>query len=351
MKKIIDLRSDTVTKPTDEMRKAMWSAEVGDDGKRDDPTVNQLQDLATEILSMDASLFVPSGTMGNLISILVHTHPGEELILDNLSHIYNNELAGFARLGGVSVKCLDCINGMMKPEQIRDAMDPGVKHSPKSSLLCLENTHNGSGGIALSTSEVESMASIAREKGIAIHLDGARLFNAAVARGIHISDYSDSVDSVMVCLSKGLSAPVGSILSGSFDFIDRARQTRKLLGGTMRQAGIVAAAGIVALKTMVKRLEEDHYNAMWLGERLSQINCYQQVNPSKFNTNILHVKIDNRIGDLVTIAERLSDSNILVAPERGYLRLVTHRGIDESDLEYILKIFAQIAKEANTMVS
>jgi threonine aldolase len=267
---IIDLRSDTVTIPTDDMRDAMYEAALGDDVYGEDPTVNGLEEIAARMLGKEAALLTVSGTMSNLVAVLTHTSHGEEIILGSGSHIFLNEVGGAAALGGVMVRTVpNAPNGELGRAEIEGAIRGQNIHLPKTSLLCLENTQNVCGGTVLTSAHTSAAAGLAHERGLRVHLDGARIFNAAVALSVPASELARDVDSVCFCLSKGLSAPVGSVLCGSHDFIVSARKWRKMVGGGMRQAGVIAAAGIVALEVMVDRLQEDHDNAQRLARGLA----------------------------------------------------------------------------------
>ncbi len=260
--KVIDLRSDTVTHPTPEMRQAIFEAEVGDDVYREDPTVNRLETIAAKRMGKEAALFTTSGTQSNITAVLTHTRHGNEVILGNEAHIFWYEVGGAAALGGVVMRTLpndSC--GRLNPNDVEQAIRDKNIHYPETTLLCLENTHNRCGGAVLTPDYTNEICELAHAHGLKVHLDGARIFNAAIAIGVPACVLTENVDSVSFCLSKGLSAPVGSLLCGSNDFIERARKFRKMLGGGMRQAGIIAAAGIVAIETMVDRLAEDHANA------------------------------------------------------------------------------------------
>ena len=259
---LIDLRSDTVTKPTSAMRQAMATAEVGDDVYEEDPTVRRLEALGAEMIGKEAALFVPSGTMGNQIAAMTHLNRGDEVILEAESHIFYYEVGGLALLSGAQARPLPGRRGFMEPEQITHAIREENIHFPRTGLLCLENTHNRAGGAVLTPEQTKAMAEAGRQKGIPVHLDGARIFNAAIALGIDVRELTAPVDSVMFCLSKGLGAPVGSILAGSKCFITHARKNRKVLGGGLRQSGVLAAAGLIALEQMVERLAEDHDHAV-----------------------------------------------------------------------------------------
>src|SRR3990170_1113533 len=262
---VIDLRSDTVTQPTEEMRAAMAAAPVGDDVFSEDPTVNALEALAAEMVGKEAAVFVPSGTMGNLIAVMAHTQKGDAIILEGESHTYRFEVGGVAAVAGVLPLPVAGVRGYVPPGTVREAVRGPNIHIAPPRLLCLENTHNRSGGTPFGPQEMDAVTGVARELGLAVHLDGARIFNAAVACGVPAPALTRGVDSVMFCVSKALSAPVGSLVCGSGEFVARARRFRKMVGGGMRQAGVIAAAGIVALRTMVQRLGDDHAAARRLG--------------------------------------------------------------------------------------
>src|SRR2546428_1165098 len=286
MPRIVELRSDTFTLPTESMRAAMAAAEVGDDVWDEDPTIHRLQRRAAEMVGKEASLFVPSGTMGNLCALLSHTQAGEEVILESDCHIFHSEVAGASVVGGLQLRPLESEDGRLQPEQVRGAIRQADIHQPRTRLLRLENTHNRKGGTCLSPSQTAALSAVAHEAGFPVHLDGARVFNAAVAQRVDVRELSGPVDSVMFCLSKGLSAPVGSMLAGSTAFIERARRMRKMLGGGMRQAGVLAAAGLCALNEMVDRLAEDHVNARRLAEGLQGLSGFD-VDLSTVETNMV----------------------------------------------------------------
>ena len=269
---MIDLRSDTVTLPTEEMRNAMATAVVGDDVMGEDPTVNQLEKMAADLAGMEASLFVASGTMGNLVSVLAHCDRGDEVVLGDKSHLYRGEAGGISVLGSVSFKPLqNQEDGTIDINQLFESISPDDFHFSKTKVIALENTQNHCGGAVLLPEYVEKVSNFTNKHGLLLHMDGARIFNAAVYLGLNLSTLLENVDSVSICLSKGLSAPVGSLVCGSEEFISKARRIRKMLGGGMRQAGIIAAAGIIALEKMVDRLSEDHINAKKLAVGLSKI--------------------------------------------------------------------------------
>ncbi|MEQ8159500.1 MAG: low-specificity L-threonine aldolase, partial [Mesotoga sp.] len=267
--KWIDLRSDTVTLPGEEMRAAMANAEVGDDVYGDDPTVNRLEEIAAEVLGKESAVFVPSGTFGNQLSILTHTLRGDEVIIPASNHIIVHEAGASAVIAGVQMRTLDCDDGMPSVDRILKAIRGEDLHYPRTGLICLENAH--SSGRVLPMEYMKEVYSLARERAVPVHLDGARIFNAAVSLGIDAGEIASKADSVMFCLSKGLGAPIGSMLVGTKDFISRARKGRKIMGGAMRQAGIIAAAGIMAIEKMIDRLGEDHENARYLAKKLEEI--------------------------------------------------------------------------------
>ena len=340
--RIVDLRSDTITKPTPEMRRAMADAEVGDDVFGEDPTVARLEALAAERLGKDAGLFVTSGTMGNQVSLMTHTQRGDEIILDENSHIFNYEVASLAVLSAVQARTLLGRQGILDPDDVRKAIRPANIHHPKDTLLCLESTHNRGGGSIYPLETLKALRRVATEHGLAVHLDGARLFNAAVATGIPARDMAAQADSVTFCLSKGLAAPVGSVITGSHAFIDRARRARKMLGGGMRQAGIIAAAGIVALETMVDRLQEDHANARVLGQGLATLPGLE-IDLGTVVTNIVIFTVNRKDLDAPGLAMKLGERGIkcfAVSPER--IRMVTHKDVDRAGILRALEVLKSI---------
>ena len=342
--KFIDLRSDTVTLPTPAMRQAMAQAEVGDDVYGEDPTINRLQELAARLVGKEAGLFVPSGTMSNLTAVLAHCNRGDEVILGNKSHTFLFEGGGISALGGVhSCQIPNQPDGTLALQDIQNAIRSDDIHHPVTRLICLENTHNRCGGVALSRDYTRQVGELARQHNLQLHLDGARLFNAAVSQGISAKELAGPVDSVSICLSKGLSAPVGSVLCGSKEFIQRALRIRKQLGGGMRQAGILAAAGIVALETMVERLAEDHQRATRLAEGLRSLPGLQ-VEPEKPYTNMVFLNLaDSARLNAREIGQRLVDRGIkagVVGLSR--FRLVTHYGIEDADIEQTIAAFGEV---------
>ena len=340
--KKIDLRSDTVTLPTNEMREAMKNADVGDDVYQEDPTVNRLEELAAKKLGKGAALFVTSGTMGNLIAVLTHCQRGDEVILEGDSHIYYYEVGGMSALAGVIPRLIVGNKGIPDTQDIKMALRDENLHYPKTTLICLENSHNRAGGTVISHKLTGEICQLAHQRNIAVHLDGARIFNAAIALDIKPLLLVKDVDSVMFCLSKGLSAPVGSILVGSKEFIQKARKNRKMLGGGMRQAGILAAAGIIAIENMVERLEEDHKNARILGEGLAGIRGIQ-VDLETIQTNMVCFDLNKSNMNTYQFLPKLEEYNILGSPRPPTkVRLVTHYGISENDIYATIKVIKEV---------
>jgi threonine aldolase len=341
---MIDLRSDTVTGPTPAMRKAMAEAEVGDDVYDEDPTINSLQDLAAACMGKEAGLFVTSGTMGNLTAILTHCTRGDEVIMGHLAHTFLFEAGGVAALGGVHPRTVpNQMDGTLRLEDILDAIRPDDIHNPISRLVVLENTQNRCGGTPISAQYTQAVANLAHQNQMFLHLDGARIFNAAAALDVPVNDLTAPVDSVTFCLSKGLCAPVGSVLCGSTEFIHKARRIRKQLGGAMRQAGILAAAGIVALKEMTERLKDDHQRARTLARGLAGIpgvSLKDEIPPS----NMVFLILDEacRVTDSELI-EKLKARGILIGKVAArQFRLVTHYWITDDSVERTLAAFSQI---------
>jgi len=342
--KWIDLRSDTVTQPTEKMRQAMANAEVGDDVYGEDPTVNRLQAMAAERLGKEAGLFVASGTMGNLIAVLTHCGRGDEAIMGDCAHTFVYEGGGTAALGGVHPHTIpNQPDGTLLIEDIQHAVRGDDPHFPRSRLLILENTQNKCGGLSISRDYMLKAAAVARENNLAVHLDGARIFNAAVDQGVPAMDLVDMVDTVTFCLSKGLCAPVGSVLCGSKDFIAEAVRIRKQLGGGMRQAGILAAAGILALDEMVDRLAEDHAHARELAAGLARIEGVR-LDKGSPNTNMVYIELDSSLGVTAEeIAQALKDEGILVGiTGHRHFRLVCHYWIKDEDITTIIKGFEKV---------
>ena len=338
------MRSDTVTLPTDEMREAMNNAEVGDDVYQEDPTVNQLEELAANKVGKGAALFIPSGTMGNLIAVLTHCQRGDEVIVEMDSHIYYYEVGGMSAVAGVIPRLIIGNKGIPDPQDIKMALRDENLHYPKTTLICLENTHNRAGGTITPPEVIEEICRLAHQQNIQVHLDGARIFNAAIALNIQPALLTKNVDSLMFCLSKGLSAPVGSILAGSKEFIQRARKNRKMLGGGMRQAGILAAAGIIALEQMMERLKEDHKNARILGEGLANISGIK-VDLETVQTNMVYFDLQESGMDTYQFLPKLAKYNILGLPRPPTkVRLVTHYGISEEDIYATIKAIKEIVR-------
>jgi threonine aldolase len=340
--KYIDLRSDTVTQPTPEMREAMARAEVGDDVYGEDPSVNRLQEMAAERMGKEAGLFVASGTMGNLTALLAHCGRGDEALIGDKAHTFLFEAGGISALGGVHSRQLpNQPDGSLALEDIQAALRPDDAHFPVTRVICLENTHNRCGGQFQSVGYARSVSEFARAHGISIHLDGARIFNAAVVQGVEARELAGPVDSVTFCLSKGLSAPVGSVLCGTKEFIRKAHRVRKMLGGGMRQAGVLAAAGIVALEKMVSRLSEDHTRARTLAEglRKNRSLVLDQGSPA---TNMVFMDLASQVTLSATeVAEKMKGRGVLVSvvSERRF-RLVTHNGVDDPSISIAVEAFA-----------
>jgi threonine aldolase len=334
---VIDLRSDTVTHPTEKMREAMYRAEVGDDGREGDPTVRRFEAMSAERLGKAAGLFVPSGTMGNLLALLAHTGRGGEVLLASGAHITRLEMGGIAAVAGLAYRMLPAKRGAMDLDILRESLTPALSHNRlQTALVTMETTHNGAGGAVLPLDHMAAVHDICRGKGVPVHTDGARLFNAAVALGVSADKITAHTDSVCFCVSKGLSAPVGSVLVGEKDFIDRARAFRRMVGGNMRQSGVLAAAGIVALEEMVDRLADDHRTAKRLADGLQAIDK-TLVDPALVETNIVPVEVGKGAADF---ANRLKERNVWVAPSGPTtLRFVTHRHIGPAEVEETLAAF------------
>jgi len=338
--KIIDLRSDTITLPTEEMRQAMYQAETGDDVYREDPTVNRLEELAAHMMGKEASLFTPSGTMSNLIAVLTHTHHGDEILVGSEAHMFWYEVGGASALGGVVIRTVpNDQDGQMGPDAVEQAIRSANIHFPQTTLFCLENTHNRCGGAVLTPEYTSTITHLVHQHGLQVHLDGARIFNAAVALNVPTSELVRDADSVCLCISKGLSAPVGSLLCGTREFVDRARKWRKMVGGGMRQAGVIAAAGIVALQKMVGRLAEDHTNAQRLAYGLARIPGIS-IQPERVKTNIVAFQSPTTISGTEFI-QRLDARGVKVGNRGGRtVRAVTHRMITTTDVDQALERIA-----------
>jgi threonine aldolase len=336
---MIDLRSDTVTRPTPAMRKAMAEAEVGDDVYGEDPTVRKLEELAAAQLERQAAVFVPTGTMGNQIAVHLHTHPGSEVLIEARGHIYNFEMGAMAALSGALPRPIVTEAGILEPDQVAAAINPKVAYRTPTRLLCLENTHNLWSGLPMDAARSRALAGVAHEHGLRVHLDGARIFNAAAALSTSAAELARECDSVMFCLSKGLAAPIGSMLIGDADFIQEARRVRKVFGGGMRQVGVLAAAGLVALTEMVDRLGEDHARARRLADGLASLPGVV-LDPERIRTNIVVFGLED---ERVAGPRSLPPSQRFVGGlrERGVLcgafgtheiRMVTHYEIGDADI-------------------
>lgn len=341
--RLIDLRSDTVTQPTSAMRLAMYQAEVGDDVYGEDPTVIRLENLGAEITGKDAALFVASGTMGNQLAVMTHTQRGDEIICEANSHIFYYEVGGLAYLAGVQARTLVGQKGILSADAIAQAIRPIDIHLPQTSLICLENTHNRAGGTYYSIPELKAIHELAQTKNIPLHIDGARLFNAAVAQKKPIAELAQYSDTISLCLSKGLGAPVGSLLVGSAEFIKQARRYRKMLGGGMRQAGIIAAAALVSLETQVDRLDEDHQHAKLLADAIANLGLNIDIDTVK--TNIVIFGIESLGINAGKMLQILSAYGIKANAFGEYtVRFVTHFGITRADVNQTIQALSQIVK-------
>ncbi|HVO77386.1 MAG TPA: GntG family PLP-dependent aldolase [Methanomassiliicoccales archaeon] len=331
---VIDLRSDTVTLPTDEMLEAIRNAELGDDVSREDPTVNKLEEMAAARFGREAALLVPSGTAGNLVSVMTHCVRGDEIFCEAEAHIYYYELGGMSAIAGVIPRLIKGRKGVYGPQDLDDAFRGRELHFPNPALVEIENTHNRAGGTCWTPKQVDDVAKAGRRLGMKVHIDGARIFNACVALSADPKAYAKNVDSVTFCLSKGLSCPAGSLIVGDGEFIDRARKNRKILGGGMRQAGVIAAPGIVALEKMVDRLKEDHDNAKVLAKGLAS-RCGMKIDMATVQTNIVVADVSPVRAE--TYIERARKKCVLLSEfGKHSVRFVTHRGIGAGDIEEVL---------------
>ena len=341
----IDLRSDTVTRPSAAMRRAMAEAEVGDDVFLEDPTLNLLQERAAALFAREAALFVPSGSMGNLTCVMAHTRPGQEVVCETNGHIYNYEMGALAALAGVLPRVVNGEDGLLSWGTIGPAIRAKVYYRPQTSLICLENTVNMAGGTVYRTDVVNEICERAHERGIHVHLDGARIFNAATYLNEHVSAMTKPFDSVQFCLSKGLGAPVGSMIVGSRDFIERCRPLRKMLGGGMRQAGVLAAAGLVALQEGPKRLQVDHDNAQVLAKRLAAIPGIA-LDAAKVQTNIVIFSVKPTGRTSAEFLEQIRAKGVLAVPvDDERVRMVTHLDVDHADIERAAGLIAEVVAE------
>ena len=341
---MIDLRSDTVTKPTPEMREAMYRAEVGDDVYGEDPTITELEALGARMTGKEAGLFVTSGTMGNQVAVMTHTRRGDEIICDAEAHIFYSEVAGLAVLSGVQARTIPAVKGILSAETIEAAIRTEDIHQPSTSLICLEDTHNRAGGTCYPLDTLAAIRKVADRRKIPVHIDGARLFNAAVALGVPVDKITQYADTVQFCLSKGLCAPVGTIITGRSDFIAKARKYRKMLGGGMRQAGILAAAGIVGLTSMVDRLSEDHENARQLAEELASAGF--SIDLSTVQTNIVMVDVSRMGVKAADFAAKLKKAGVLASVFGEYrIRMVTHHGITAVEIGTVVDTLNRLLKK------
>jgi threonine aldolase len=330
---MIDLRSDTVTKPSPAMRRAMAEAVVGDDVFLEDPTINRLQSRAAQIFDREAALFVPSGSMGNLACVMAQTRPGQEVICETNGHVYNYEMGSLSAVGGVLPRIVDGEDGILSWSAIEAAIRPKVYYRPQTALICLENTVNMAGGTVYPTALADEICERAHEREIHVHLDGARVFNAATYLKEDVADMTRKFDSVQFCLSKGLGAPVGSMIVGTRDFIERCRSIRKMLGGGMRQAGVLAAAGLLALEQGPKRLQDDHDKAHVLAERLAEMPGIM-LNARKVQTNIVIFRVKQGGLSSSAFLSKLADRQVLAVPVDGErVRMVTHLDVTEQEVE------------------
>ncbi len=341
----VDLRSDTLTRPTPSMLQAMADAQLGDDVFGEDPTVNKLEEMAAERLGKEAAVFVTSGTMGNLVSLLAHCGRGDEIILGSLSHTFFFEQGGSAAVGGIHPRTVaNQPDGTLAVSEIEAAIRSDNIHFPLTRLIVLENTHNLCGGYPLDIAYMQAVGDIARGHNLKIHVDGARIFNAAVALGVKVDQLAAEADSVSFCLSKGLGAPVGSVVCGNRDFIYRARRARKVLGGGMRQAGVLAAAGIVALNEMVDRLAEDHANARRLAVGLAEMPGLS-IDPSLIKTDIVYFEVKREDMSAEQLVKRLDEQGARMLPVGpGQIRAVTHYHISSDDVDYALEVISKFLK-------
>jgi threonine aldolase len=342
---VVDLRSDTVTLPTEEMLDAIKTTELGDDVYREDPTVNRLEELAAKKMGKEAALLTTSGTQANLVSVMSQTERGDEVILEAHAHMYSHEVGAFSAIGGLVPRLIAGRMGIIAPQDIEAVLRRPNIHFPPTKLICIENTHNYAGGTVWSPPQIKTLCEFAKTRGYKVHMDGARIFNAAVAQNIDVRELTRYVDTLMFCLSKGLSAPVGSLVVGSRELVDRARRYRKMLGGGMRQAGIIAGPGIIAIEKMVDRLKDDHDNAKLLARGLSKINGIS-LDPDQVQTNIVIYDISGLRISSSEWTTRLLDFGVKAgAQETGRVRMVTHRGIEREDIEYTLEVAEKVARQ------
>ncbi|MBS7609899.1 aminotransferase class I/II-fold pyridoxal phosphate-dependent enzyme [Candidatus Bathyarchaeota archaeon] len=338
---MVDLRSDTVTLPTEEMLEAIRHAKLGDDNFGEDPTVNALEELAAKKLGKEAALLVTSGTQGNLVSLMVHSRRGDEVILEMDAHIYHFEVGGLCSIAGLVPRLIPGRLGILDPRDVEEAIRPPDIHQPRTSLICIENTHNLAGGICWPQESIKAIGDLAKDHGLAVHMDGARIFNASVALRTDVRELAKPVDSVMFCLSKGLCCPAGSLVVGNEEFIEKARRMRKILGGGMRKAGVLAAPGIIALEKMVGRLEEDHENARRLAIGLSKIPGIS-IDLKRVQTNIVFFELEKVDLKPQEFLEAINGKGVKALAFGRRIRMVTHMGITKDDIDYALEVCEEV---------
>ncbi len=340
---MIDLRSDTITKPTEAMRKAIYEAEVGDDVFGEDPTVNKLQEVVASMLGKEKAIYVSSGTMGNLLAIKVNTNPGDEIILDDQSHIFYYEAAGAAAICGVQPSLINGRRGCITKEQVEEKIrDLGNPHFPMTSLVVVENTHNRWGGAVIPIDEIKRIRELADERGFKMHMDGARLLNAQVASGISAGEFAKYFDTVTICFSKGLGAPMGSMIAADSDTIDRVLRARKMIGGGQRQVGIVAAAALYAIENNIDRLSDDHDNAKRLAKALSALPGVD-IDPDEVDTNIVFFDVTKSPMSAIDVMIKMSEKGVLMLPlDENRVRAVTHLGVDSKDIDKTIEAFSEV---------
>ena len=344
-KEFIDLRSDTVTLPTEEMLEAIRHAELGDDVFGDDPTVNKLEELAAKKMGKEAALLVASGTQANLVSLMSNTKRGDLVILEAESHMYWYEVGGLSAIAGLLPWPIESKLGVLDPKDVEVAIRPKDIHFPEPALICIENTHNRHGGTVVEPDQIKAVSEVTKAHGLKLYMDGARIFNATVALKVDVKEFTKHVDNLMFCLSKGLSCPVGSIVVGNQEFIEKARKTRKILGGGMRQAGIIAAPGIIALEKMIDRLEEDHKNARLLAEGIAKVDGLA-INLGIVQTNMVHFDVGELGISANQFISELEENGVLALTlAKNKIRMVTHRGIEREHIEKTLSILESIVKE------
>ncbi len=342
---MIDLRSDTLTRPSQEMRQAMFDAPVGDDVIDVDPTVARLQETIAELLGKEAAMFMPSGTMTNQVAVRLHCTPGDELICESGCHIFNYEQGGFAQLSGIVARAISGKNNIIEVDQLRNLIHPQDEHTVFTRLVCLENTHNKGGGVVLPYDGVSEICGWAHDHGLVTHLDGARLFNAVVASGIAARDWAQHFDTISICFSKGLGAPVGSALVGSKDMLVKMRRHRKLFGGGMRQSGVIAAAALWALEHNIERLADDHANAKTIGEIISS-SPGLELDLDRVETNILVFKIDPVLGSATEFCHLAHENGVWMFPfSHEHVRAVTHLHISKQHAQQAGQIIADVAEQ------